>query len=422
MTTSRHDLLELMGKLKAAVPKKGHYLSLNVLRTVLLRTEKSRLVATANNGDFCLTASCKAKATSGGSICVAAEPMTAFLKAVTSETVALSSSNKVEKWTEKESHYNQETHEVTYTDVPKSRRLLSVSLEAGSAATKIEGYDKVYEAKDFPPVPRVNGKSLTITLAPALEAVDYAVATEATRPVLCGISFKQVGSKVELAAADGFRLAVTSVKTKGTLTKEMIVNAQALSVVKRLMPKVVTITQAMKKGVDADGKAVTTLEAVSFEAAGMVLVARPIQSTYPNYPQLIPATKTGVTVAREAALEALKVIAGIKPEGGKVCLQTKGKNLIFWAKGDAGRTEVKVPARGKAQIAFNLPYLRDIIQKVDSKVTLRTKSPSEPGVVKQNGTTHVLMPMFMQWDDKPKAKTSVSPDTRQAAKRKGEPN
>jgi DNA polymerase III sliding clamp (beta) subunit (PCNA family) len=129
-----------------------------------------------------------------------------------------------------------------------------------------------------------------------------------------------------------------------------------------------------------------------------------------------------VTVAREAALKALKVIAGIKPEGGKVCLQTKGKNLIFWAKGDAGRTEVKVPAKGKAQIAFNLPYLRDIIQKVDSKVTLRTKSPSEPGVVKQNGTTHVLMPMFVQWDDKPKAKTSVSPDTRQAAKRKGEPN
>jgi DNA polymerase III sliding clamp (beta) subunit (PCNA family) len=387
MTTSRHDLLELMGKLKAAVPKKGHYLSLNVLRTVLLRTEKGRLVATANKGDFCLTGSCKAKVTSGGSICVDAEPLTAFLKAVTSETVALSSSNKLEKWTEKEAYWD-EAHNVQYRDVKKSRKLLSVRLEAGSAATMIEGRDQVFEAKDFPPVPRVKGKSLTLTLAPALEAVDYAVATEATRPVLCGICFRQVKGKVELAAADGFRLAVTSVKTKGTLTKEMVVDAQALSVVKHLMPKVVTITQAMKKGVDADGKAVTTVEAVSFETAGMVLVARPIQSTYPNYPQLIPVTKTGVTVAREAALGALKVIAGIKPEGEKVCLQTKGKNLIFWAKGDAGRTEVKVPARGKAQIAFNLPYLRDIIQKVDSKVTLRTKSPSEPGVVKQNGTTH----------------------------------
>jgi len=219
---------------------------------------------------------------------------------------------------------------------------------------------------------------------------------------------------VELAAADGFRLAVTSVKAKGTLTKEMIVDVQALSVVKHLMPKAVTITQAMKKGVDADGKAVTTVEAVSFEAAGMVLVAKPIQSTYPNYPQLIPATKTGVTVDREAALEALKVIAAIKPEGEKVLLQTKGRNLLIWAKGDAGRTEVKIPARGKAQIAFNLPYLRDLLQKVDSKVTLRTKSPSEPGVVKQNGTTHVLMPMFVQWNEKPKAKAVTETAQNQA--------
>jgi len=188
-------------------------------------------------------------------------------------------------------------------------------------------------------------------------------------------------------------------------------------VVKHLMPKVVTITQAVKKGIDADGKAVTTVETVSFEAAGIVLVASPIQSTYPNYPQLIPATKTGVTVDRAAVLEALKVIAGIKAENGIVRLQTKGKNLLVWAKGDAGRTEVKVPARGKAHIAFNLLYLRDMIQKVGSKVTLRTKSPSEPGVVKQNGTTHVLMPMFVQWDEKPKAKTVTETAQNQAEAR-----
>jgi len=407
MTTSRHDLLELMGKLKAALPKKGRYVSLNVIRTVLLRTEKGRLVATANNLEFCLTASCKAKVTSGGSICVDAELLTAFLKAITSETVALSSFNKLKKWTEKEAYWDEQ-HNVQYRDVPKSRRLLSVRLEAGTAATTIEGSDQVFEAKDFPPVPKVKGKSLTITLAPALDEVDYAVATEATRPILCGISFKQVAGKVELAAADGFRLAITSVKAKGTLTKEMVVDAQALSVVKRLMPKIVSITQTVKKDVDKDGKAFTFVEAVSFEAADMVLVARLIQGTYPNYPQLIPATKTGVTVAREAALEALKVIAGIKPEGGKVLLQTKGKNLLVWAKGDAGRTEVKVPARGKAQIAFNLPYLRDVLQKVGSKVTLRTKSPSEPGVVKSNGTTHVLMPMFVQdWLEKTKAEVKA---------------
>lgn len=403
MTTSRHDLLELMGQLKSALPKKGRYVSLNVIRTVLLRTEKGRLVATANNLEFCLTGSCKAKVTSGGSICVDAEPLIAFLKAVTSETVALSSSNKLEKWTEKEAYWD-ENHNVQYRDVKKSRKLLSVRLEAGSAATMIEGADQVFEAKDFPPVPRVKGKSLTITLAPALEQVDYAVATENNRPVLCGISFRQVANKVELAAADGFRLAVTSVKAKGTLTKEMIVDAQALSVVKHLMPKAVIITQTVKKDVDKDNKAFTYVETVSFEAADMVLVARATQGMYSDYHQLIPATKTGVTVERAAILEALKVIAAIKAENGIVRLETKGKNLLVWAKGDAGRTEVKVPARGKAQIAFNLPYLRDVIQKLDSKVTLRTKSPSEPGVVKQNGTTHVLMPMFVQWDEKPKAK------------------
>jgi DNA polymerase III sliding clamp (beta) subunit (PCNA family) len=413
ITINRGDLLELMGKLKAALPKKGRYVSLNVIRTVLLRTEKGRLVATANNLEFCLTASCKAKVTSGGSICVDAEPLIAFLKAVTSETITLSSSNKLEKWTEKEAYWDEQRN-VQYKNVPKSHRLLSARLEAGNAATTIQGNDQVFEAKDFPPVPKVKGKSLTMTLAPGLEQVDYAVGTEANRPILCGISFRQVGSKVELAAADGFRLAVTSVKTKGTLTREMVVDAQALSVVKRLMPKMVSITETVKKEVDKDGNAFTFVEAVSFEAADMVLVARAIRGQYPDYHQLIPATKTGVTVAREAILEALKVIAGIKPESEKVCLQTKGKNLIVWAKGDAGRTEVKVPARGTTRIAFHLRYLREIIQKVDGTVTLRTKSPSEPGVVKQNGTTHVLMPMFVQWDEKPKAKTVTETAQNQA--------
>jgi DNA polymerase III sliding clamp (beta) subunit (PCNA family) len=56
-----------------------------------------------------------------------------------------------------------------------------------------------------------------------------------------------------------------------------------------------------------------------------------------------------------------------------------------------------VPAKGKTKIAFNMAYLKNLLANTTGSITLRTTNAQSPGVVRQNGTIHVMMPMFVQW-------------------------
>jgi len=56
-----------------------------------------------------------------------------------------------------------------------------------------------------------------------------------------------------------------------------------------------------------------------------------------------------------------------------------------------------VPAKGKVKIAFDANFLKDLLSKAGTELTLRTKDAQSPGVVKQNGTVHVVMPLFVEW-------------------------
>jgi DNA polymerase-3 subunit beta len=410
----RDDLLELLGKLNPAVPKKS---LLPVCTSVLLKTDQGKLLAVAHNVDWCLSGSCKAKVVKGGAICVKADPLLAFLKAVSAPTVTLIGQVKTQKWTERQSKWNKDTSQVDYEDVPKSHKVANFRIEAGTAATSLEGHP----IEDFPPVPQVKGNPVAIpNLAQGLAEVDYAVANNNNRPVLEGVCFRPAtkGKATELVATDGFRLAITTIKPEGTL-KEMVVHNKPLKLVKQLMPGTVTIRQKEEKQKVTPfpstpafngPKSSTAVSLASFEAGGLVLTVKPILGTFPNYSLLVPKTNRLLAVDRKALAEALKVIMAIKPSNNQVRLQTKGKNLIVSGQDGESKSEVKVPAKGKVQIAFDTKYLRDLLHQVHGdKLALRTTTPSAPALVKQNGTLHILMPVFMQWDEKKPAKVETKP-------------
>ncbi|MFH1485828.1 MAG: hypothetical protein ABIH46_07135 [Chloroflexota bacterium] len=144
----RDDLLELLGKLNPAVPKKS---LLPVCTSLLLKAGQGRLMAVANSLEWCLSGSCKAKVVNGGAICVKAEPVLTFLKAVSAPSVTLIGQVKTQKWTERQSKWNRETNQAEYEDVTKSRKVASFRIEAGTVATSLEGYPP----QDFPPMPQV---------------------------------------------------------------------------------------------------------------------------------------------------------------------------------------------------------------------------------------------------------------------------
>lgn len=137
---------------------------------------------------------------------------------------------------------------------------------------------------------------------------------------------------------------------------------------------------------------------ISFVGDGLVLTAMAVQGTYPNYKQVIPKNGSPVTMDSKALREALNLVSITLPDNNVVRMQSQRGNVILSTKNEEkGETQAKVPAKGKVRIAFNAEQLKELLSRTSGAITLRTTSAQSPGVVRQNGTIHVLMPMFVEW-------------------------
>jgi DNA polymerase-3 subunit beta len=241
---------------------------------------------------------------------------------------------------------------------------------------------------DFPAIPKVEGNTIIVDLAEALDKVIHGVATEEQRPVLTGVCFTSVEGKLRIASADGFRLAIATIEAQGTIEKQIILNSKACAIIAK-MPQPVTLT--------------ITDSIVKAQSGNMTLTAMVIQGTFPDYTKLIPQNSPYVlTVDASALLQAVKQCAIIAKDGsGIVRLESEGDCLKVSAKAeDIGTTEVKIPCQGEIKIAVNQRYIAEALTCVDGDITIETSSPSSPMVVKQidqDSFLEVIMPMFVDW-------------------------
>jgi DNA polymerase III subunit beta len=267
------------------------------------------------------------------------------------------------------------------------------------------------DAADFPPVPAVaDGLSLTLepkTLRKAISQVQFAAASDDTRPVLTGVHTLAEGSELTLAAADGFRLAVHKLPLKQEVPErvEVIIPARALREIERLITDDNEPVEMAINGARSQ---------VLFRLPDVEVVATLIQGTFPNYGQLIPQSySTKTTIDMGQFLQETRIAAIFARDGaGIVRIQLEpgegsnaGKLIVSARAEEIGehRGDIDVEVEGEAsKIAFNSRYLQDVLQALDDvdKVALETTSPSSPGVIRPIGDdryVHVVMPMFVQW-------------------------
>jgi DNA polymerase-3 subunit beta len=240
----------------------------------------------------------------------------------------------------------------------------------------------------------------------AISQVAFAAATEESRPVLTGVQTEFEGSKLTMAAADGFRLAVHRANLVEPVKEKvaMIIPAKAYHELNRLMgneDQEIEITLNSQKS------------QVLFKLKGIEMVSQLIQGNFPNYSQLIPqtyGTKARIDVAE--FLRAIKMAAifardgsgiarvivtpGATVEAGKITISARADEI-----GDnIGEIDALVDGEA-AKIAFNARYLADVLSVVkQAQVSLEVSTPSNPGVIRPVGTDnydHVVMPMFVQW-------------------------
>ncbi|MFC2019487.1 DNA polymerase III subunit beta [Chloroflexota bacterium] len=375
LSCTQENLNRALGIVSRAVAART---TLPITNNVLLATDESRLKLVATNLEMATSCWIGAKVEKEGAITVPARLLTEFVSSLPNDNVEINL-------------------------MPSTKTL---ELHCGRFEARISGID----AKDFPPIPKVEEGLKTEVAVEALRQgisrVVFAAAAEESRPVLTGVDAQFEGKVLTLAAADGFRLAVCTLPIETTVNQkaEFIIPARTLAELSRLMAdqeEMVEIAISPTKG-----QALFRLKSVE-------LVSQLVQGSFPNYSQLIPqsyntrtvvgideflrATKTASIFARDGSGIVRLVISPGEGSGpGKLVVSARSEEIGD----DVGEIDATVEGE-EAKVAFNGKYLTDVLSVLhESQVALETTTPSSPGVLRPVGVDnyiHVIMPMFVQW-------------------------
>ena len=270
---------------------------------------------------------------------------------------------------------------------------------------KIKGID----AAEFPPLPaHEDGIRVDLQqsdLLPAIEQTVVAASSDEGRPVLTGV-YTQLGTDtLTMAATDGHRLAVKTLKAKpseGSAPSEgaaegadsVIIPARALQELARVLKGDGVVEMSMGR----------SRNHVFFKVEGVEVMSRLIEGTYPNYSQVIPPEPANTTITlntKELHERARAVAIFARDSANVVRIKTEaGEIAISATTSEVGSSEASVSAEiegADIQIAFNSRYLLDVLALLGSdKAVLNFNGPLSPGVVRPAGKddyTYVIMPV-----------------------------
>jgi DNA polymerase III sliding clamp (beta) subunit (PCNA family) len=303
---------------------------------------------------------------------------------------------------------------VTLTPEPGPR----LRVQHGSFTSRLTGSPP----GDFPPLPVVEGPRDVVDgdeLVQSLASVRPYTATEESRPVLTCVLL-DLGEPIEVAGADGFRLAFKALRatypTNGEEGKprrvQLLVPATAVDALEhcwRLCEK-----QPPPKGAATIVDAVSAKRPIwisfnagklmcSFDLGQVTLLTQTPSGTFPDYKLLVPTTiNHTLRFMPERLYGAVMQVAPLARDGaGIVRLRWAGEELRVSARAEeVGESEVAVPATvegGDGFIAFNLQYLVETLKGKQGMMTMKTVNASSPGVFQyQHDPIVLVMPMFVQ--------------------------
>lgn len=354
--------------------------ALPVLSNVLLSTDDGRLRIAATNLEIGITTWVGASIDEEGKITVDARLLSEFVNTLPNAPVQLS--------------------------VEAPRTVLAV--QSGRDKAGINGID----AEDFPVIPSLDaeGEAFAAEVDPQalremIAQVEFAAATDESRPVLAGVLARFEGSSLTLASADGFRLAVR----QGELTQSVperldtIVPAKALRELARIIgdqtePIRIAITPNRSQLLVRVGET--------------EFLSRLIDGTFPDFKQIIPREfGTRLEMGRDALLNAVRRAGYFARDNNDVVRLTvhpgeeefmPGTVEVSATAAERGNSQSFVDASitgPETQIAFNARYLADVLGVLkQGQVMIGMNGTNQAGVLRAvnlEDYTHVIMPMVI---------------------------
>jgi len=292
-------------------------------------------------------------------------------------------------------------------DLELNPRTQTLNLKCARYEANIKGID----ANEFPPVPTADsigaGNSLHLpadTFRRMIDQAVFAAATDESRPILTGVLTRFHQGGLTLAAADGFRLAVTSAEVGVDLdqTTSVIVPARALAELSRISADQTDLIELI---------ITPARNQILFHLTNTDLVCQLIEGSFPDYAQIVPKSyATRTVVNTQELLKAVKVAFLFARDAANIIRfnilpgseLTPGQMIVTGTSAELGDNVSELDARiegEEIEIAFNARYLIDALSVVGTaEVALETNTASSPGVIRPVGGDDflcVIMPMHI---------------------------
>lgn len=352
--------------------------SLPALSNVLISTDEGRLRIAASDFNIAITTWVGASVEEEGKVAVDARLLAEFVSTLPNDQVTLTN----------------------------ERGKFRLDVQAGRDHAEINGIDP----DDFPVIPTVGDEAQTTSVDAAelremISQVEFAAASDESRPVLAGVLLRLDGDSLTMAAADGFRLAVRQGRLNELFTPslDVIAPAKAMRELGRLLaeasdPAVLYVTPNQ-------GQLIARFGTIEF-------LSRLIEGSFPDFRQIVPRDySTKVDLGRDALLTAVRrssyfardnndaIRLSIRPGEDEL---TPGLVEVSANAAERGNSQSFVDAAingSEMQVAFNARYLNDVLNVIKGgQATLALNGANQAGVIQQTGDdayTHVIMPMVI---------------------------
>lgn len=262
-----------------------------------------------------------------------------------------------------------------------------ITIKCGRSKCKLQ----YLNADTYPSIPVVDNKnSFTLPqdkLKQMIIQTNFACAVSDNKPILKGELFDIADGDFNLAAIDGYRLAVCNATLDNKVTTQFVVNGVALKAMSKLF------------GSDGDVTVYYTRRHVLFDMGSTKIFSRLLEGDFHNYKGSIPTTSsTQTTIPVNQLINILERFALLISDNAKAPIRCKFEEnqLKLHIKTPLGEMDDILDLEmfgNSVEIGFNCRYLIEALKATESDKTKMVlgNSVSPAKIIPMDGNTYTML-------------------------------
>ncbi|HBN07210.1 MAG TPA: DNA polymerase III subunit beta [Cyanobacteria bacterium UBA8530] len=224
-------------------------------------------------------------------------------------------------------------------------------------------------AEDFPALPEIDSEIPPVSLEAnkllrGIKQTTFAAARD-DKSVISGISFKIEGGELEIAATDGYRLAIKRYPVEGATDLKAIIPARSMNELARMLNggDLVSLSLAQNQ--------------VLFDFGDRYLTSRLIDGQYPNYRQIVPPSFAyQAQIDRASLLSSVERVSIMASEREAKVIKlrfSQGQIELKANAADLGESDeiLEIDYEGEEMtVSFNSVYLTESLRAMEGETLL----------------------------------------------------